>query len=326
MALSDNGTLLFAPAPESRGVQAVWITREGSITPVDSAWSFLPGSGATLSPDGHRLAVAVVDGASTDIWLKELTPGGGRTRLTFGANAGRPEWTQDGKSLVYTEIQAGTGQWDVRRRRVEGTDSGRIVLRATRDIASIALLRDSTRLIVRHGAPPTRDIYLGRSGTAGAAGTLVPLLASDAVEEVAMSLSPDERWLAYVSDESGRFEVYVVPFPDVKAGRWQVSVAGGRSPRWARSGQELFFRDLTGAIVAVSVTTGGSPTFGERRVLFRPVGIRGDPMNVHFDVSPDGRRFLFLYAPNRDDERASITAVLVQNWLTEVRNRLKGTR
>jgi len=326
MALSDNGTLLFAPAAESREFQATWITRDGSVTPVDSGWSFLPGSAATLSPDGQRLAVAVQEGGSTDIWLKELRPGGALTRLTFGANAGRPEWTHDGKSLLYTESHAEPGRWDVRLRRVDGTDSGRIVLRSSRDIRSLALLRDTTRLIVRHGPPPTRDIYLARLGTGTAADTLLPLLASEAVEEVAMSLSPDERWLAYASDESGRFEVYVVPFPDVKAGRWQVSLDGGRSPRWARSGHELFFRELRGEFFAVPVTSGPSPTFGERRLLFRSEGVRADPMNVDIDVSPDDRRFLVLRAPRRENAPDPSIAILVQNWLTDVRERLKGPR
>jgi eukaryotic-like serine/threonine-protein kinase len=325
MALSDNGTLLFAPAADSRDFQASWITRDGSVTPVDSGWSFLPGSAATLSPDGQRLAVGVQEGGSTDIWLKELRPGGALTRLTFGVNAGRPEWTHDSKSLLYTESHAEPARWDVRLRRVDGTDSGRIILRSTRDVRSLALLRDTTRLIVRHGPPPTRDIYIARLG-AGAADTLLPLLASAAVEEVAMSLSPDERWLAYASDQSGRFEVYVVPFPDVKAGRWQVSLDGGRSPRWARSGRELFFRDLRSGFFSVPVTIGSSPTFGERRLLFQSEGIRTDPMNVDMDVSPDDRRFLVLRAPRHENAPGPTVAVLVQNWLTEVRERLKGPR
>jgi serine/threonine-protein kinase len=325
MAVSDNGTLLYAPGTGAEEFQPVWITREGSITPVDSTWSFVPGSAATLSPDGNRLAVAVEDGASTDIWLKELAPEGGLRRLTFNGNASGPEWTHDGKALLYTNVQEGTGSGDITRRRIEGTDSGRTVLRTTRNVASIALLQDTTRLIVRFGPPATRDVYFWRGGTASP-DTLVPLLASDRHEEVAMSLSRDERWLAYASDESGRFEVYVVPFPDVKADKWQVSVAGGRSPRWARSGRELFFRDLTGGLVSVPVTIGSIPTFGERRLLFRPDGVRNDPMNVHFDVSPDDRRFLFLKRPRHDDEQTSGSTVLIQNWLTDVRERMKGTR
>ena len=325
MAVSDNGTLLYAPAAEDEGYQPVWITRDGRSTPIDSSWSFVPGSAATLSPDGNRLAVAVEDGASTDIWLKDVAPGGGLRRLTFNGNVRGPEWTPDGKSLLYTNVQEGTGAGDITQRRVDGTDSGRTVLRTTRNIASIALLRDTARMIIRFGPPATRDVYFWRGGAASP-DTLVPLLASDQYEEVAMSLSPDERWLAYASNESGRIEVYVVPFPDVKADKWQVSVAGGRSPRWARSGKELFFRELTGGLIAVPVTIGSIPTFGERRLLFRPEGIRTDPMNVQFDVSLDDRRFLFLQRTRRDGEEVSSSTVLIQHWLTDIRARMKGTQ
>jgi Tol biopolymer transport system component/tRNA A-37 threonylcarbamoyl transferase component Bud32 len=325
MAVSDNGTLLYAPAIEAERFQAVWFTRDGRSTPVDSSWSFVPASAATVSPDGKRLAVAIDDGRSSDIWLKELAPGGGLSRLTFTGDVRSPEWTHDGNALIYMNVLDASRGGFLRRRSVQGTDSGRTLLQTARNIASVALPRDTSRMLLRFGPPVTRDIYLWRVGTASA-DSLVPLLANDRQEEVAMNLSPDERWLAYTSDESGRFEVYVVPFPDVKADKWQVSVAGGRSPRWARSGKELFFRDLTGGLFAVPVTVGSIPTFGDRRLLFRPEGIRSDPMSVQFDVSPDDRRFLFLQRTRREGEETTGTTILIQGWLTDVRERLKGTR
>jgi len=325
MALSANGTLLYAPAFASNEVQPIWVTRDGRSSPVDSTWSFDPGTGGpVVSPDGRRLAVTIQDGASTTLWLKDLTAGGGLTRLTFDGIASTPQWTGDGGSLVYTHIYAGTRQWDVKRRRVDGADSGRTVFRSRRDLASFALLRDTGNLVVRFGPQPTRDIYVTRRGST-AGDTLVPLMANDGFEEVAMSLSPDERWLAYTSDESRRFEVYVVPFPDVKSGRWQISAAGGRSPRWARSGRELFFKDLADGLLAVPVTSGPSPFSGERRLLFRLPALNNDPMQVSFDTSPDDSRFLFLRALGREDAQAS-NVVLVQNWLTEVKERMKGAR
>jgi Tol biopolymer transport system component len=322
MAVSENGTLLFAPAAEAQKFQPSWVTRAGRITPVDSAWSFVPGSAATLSPDGKRLAVTIEEGSSTDIWVKELSAGGGLRRLTFDGHARAPEWTPDGAALLYLDVLDASRTGSVRRQRLEGTDSGQTVLRSARNVASIALLRDTTRLIVRFGPPVTRDIYLGvRGGTS--ADSFVPLLASDRQEEVAMTLSPDERWLAYASNASGHMEVYVVPFPDVNAGRWQVSLSGGRSPRWARSGRELFFTTLAGGIMVVPVSASANPTFGERRLLFRLEGIGPDPMNVHFDVSPDDQRFLFLLAPAGEKDQTP-SVILVQHWLTDLRERMKG--
>ena len=324
MAVSDNGTLIYAPAAEAPPMQLAWFSRDGHSTPVDSSWTFAPSGFATLSPDGKRVAVAIEDGQSSDVWLKDLGPAGGIRRLTFTGDATGPVWTRDGKALRYINQMEVSRTGDIMERLVDGPDSGRTVVRTARNIASIALLRDSASMIIRFGPPATRDIYFWRGG-APSPDTLVPALASDQNEEVAMSLSPDERWLAYASDESGTFEVYVVPFPDVKADKWQVSVAGGRSPRWARSGKEVFFRDLTGGLVAVPVTIGAIPTFGERRLLFRPEGVRGDPMSVHFDVSPDDRRFLFLRRASLDGEDVSRT-VLVQHWLADVKERMKGAR
>lgn len=324
MALSDNGTLVYSPAFANDVAQPVWVTRDGNVSPVDSAWSFDPGGSPVVSPDGRRLAVAIQDGAATNIWLKDLVPGGALTRLTFDGVATAPQWTGDGGVLAYTHVFAGTRQWNVKRRRVDVADSGRTVFGSQRDVASIVLLRDTSQLVIRFGAAPTRDIYLARRGAASA-DTLVPLMASDRFEEVAISLSPDERWLAYTSNESGRFEVYVVPFPDVRSGKWQVSAGGGRSPRWARSGRELFFRDLADGLLAVPVTSGPSPAFGEPRLLFRMDRLYEDPMQVQFDTSPDDRRFLFLRALGREEEQA-LKVVLVQNWLSEIGQRMRGAR
>src|SRR5206468_1237916 len=102
-------------------------------------------------------------------------------------------------------------------------------------------LRDTTRLVVRLAPSVSRDVFVAKRGPAGKESELVPLLANDKFQEVSMALSPDERWIAYASDESGRYEVYVRPFPDVNGGRWQVSQEGGGAPRWAHSGHELFY-------------------------------------------------------------------------------------
>ena len=107
-----------------------------------------------------------------------------------------------------------------------------------RAVFEVVRTRDTTRLLVRLGVPPTRDIALFVRGDS----TTTPLVAAGGFEEVAPALSPDGRWLAYASNESGRYEVYVRPFPDANAGRWQVSRNGGNEPVWAHNGRELFYR------------------------------------------------------------------------------------
>ena len=140
-----------------------------------------------------------------------------------------------------------------------------------------------------------------------------------------MTVSPDERWLAYASNESGRFEVYVRPFPGVSSGRWQASLSGGRAPRWAPSGRELFFRNLTNDLVAVPISQGVSLTLGERRILFHLDGFPPNPMQVAYEVGPDGR-FLYLRQIGPGNSGPSTPVILVQNWLVEVRARMKGQR
>jgi hypothetical protein len=137
------------------------------------------------------------------------------------------------------------------------------------------------------------------------------------------AFSPDGRWLAFSSDESGRTEVYVVPFPDVGSARWAVSMQGGSDPLWSRRGDELFYRDATDRIVSVSVKT--APTFspGVSRVLFSASAYASYPGHRQFDVSPDGRRFVMLL-PVQDTVRTRV--VLVKNWFEELAAKTRPRR
>jgi serine/threonine-protein kinase len=332
MALATNGTLLFVPgtASQSEGVptEAVWVTREGRVTPVDSGWSFARSTngGVALSPDGRRLALAIRASGSEDIWIKELDLGP-FTRLTFDGVNVRPAWTDGGRSVLYLSRPDTIGTEDLKRRRADGTGSAELLLGATRAIFEVRPLRDTMQLLVRLGTPPSRDVYLLRRGAATGDSALTPLLANDAYQEVAIALSPDERWLAYASDESGRYEVYVRPFPDVDAGRWQISRDGGSEPRWAHSGRELFFRSAAGQLVAVPVGAGSGFTAGDHRTLFRVDGFYSGQNHAGYDVSRDDRRFVFLRSLGTGPgEAAPTTAILVQNWLTEVDTRVSGSR
>ena len=136
-------------------------------------------------------------------------------------------------------------------------------------------------------------------------------------------LSPDGRWLAYQSDESGRLEVLVRPYPDVQSGRWQVSTAGGSLPRWRHDGRELFFLDGT-ALAAMPVPSGPAFTVGAARRLFdvTPFGTR---LGADYDVSPDGRQFLFVLA-RPAAARPPAEIIVVQRWAGEVARRLAEER
>jgi serine/threonine-protein kinase len=150
--------------------------------------------------------------------------------------------------------------------------------------------------------------------------TAVIQLTSSATGEVSPRFSPDGRWLAYLSTESGTPEIYVSPFPDFAASRVIVSQSGGTEPVWSRDGRELFYATATGTrIVAAKVET--SPTFRvlERRVLFVRQGLNAVLTGGSYDVTPDGKRFLMYGGAEREEERF----VLVLNWAAEIDNVLR---
>jgi Tol biopolymer transport system component len=330
MALAADGTLLFVPGEasgESPPVEAVWVTRDGRATPVDSGWAFVhaPNGGIALSPEGGRLALAVRASGGDDIWIKELDDGP-FTRLTFEGSNARPVWTADGALVLY--ISTGdSGSADVRGRRADGTEGAAPVLDATRTVWQILPTPDTTRMVVRLGVPPTRDVYLFRPGAGRGDSAITPLIASDAYEETSIALSPDGRWLAYASNESGRYEVYVRPFPDVGEGRWQVSRDGGNEPLWAKSGRELFYRSANGDLVVVDVLPGTGFRAGGPRVLFSAAGYLANSSSTEYDITPDDGRFVFKRVVGTGESGPlTLTAVLVQNWLSELEGRGAGSR
>ena len=133
-------------------------------------------------------------------------------------------------------------------------------------------------------------------------------------------VSPDARWLAYQSDETGRFEIYVRPYPDVQSGRWQVSSNGGTSPRFSPDGREIFYYDGAGLSAVAFPATSGRPTRGAPVRLF-PIAVFGSRFGPDYEVSPDGRRFMFIVdGPNAEPPRAHL--VFVEHWGEELRSRL----
>ena len=134
-------------------------------------------------------------------------------------------------------------------------------------------------------------------------------------------VSPDGRWLAYEADDSGRFNIYVRPFPDVSSGYWQVSTDGGTRPLWARNSQELFYLSVTGALMRVGVAAG--PTWAATAPTKLFEGRYGAAANQNgrtYDVAPDGKRFLMIKAGGSADQTAVPTSLIViQNWLEELK-------
>jgi Tol biopolymer transport system component len=149
---------------------------------------------------------------------------------------------------------------------------------------------------------------------------VTPLVATEFGEQDP-ALSPDGRWLAYSSNETGQWEVYVRPFPDVGSSRVRVSTDGGIGPLWAKAGSELFFVDADGDLVAALFET--DPEFGvlRRETLFNTVGYEAEASRSFYDISPDDQRFLMGRFPTLG-EASSLSHVLVQNFFEELRQRV----
>ena len=149
-------------------------------------------------------------------------------------------------------------------------------------------------------------------------------MASPTFHEFAPALSPDGRWLAYTSNESGRNEVYVRTYPDVAGGRWQVSQAGGITPVWSHGGRELFFQNGAKALMVAPVLSGSTFTLGAQVKLFDASGFAGVDGALFYDVEPDDKRFVFFRPIVRSSPATEDKLVQVTNWAAEVRAKLAG--
>jgi Tol biopolymer transport system component len=272
-----------------------------------------------LSPDGRRVAVGV--GASVgglNIWVKQLDKGP-FTRLTFGGQDRRPVWSPDGRVVAFVRDTLSTAIVVVRP--ADGSGPDRRLARIDRQIQEVAWSRDGRWLLLRtdNGTAGAGDIVGVR--TSGDS-TPVPLVSSP-FTELHPALAPDGRWLAYTSNESGSNEVYVRPFPNTSGGQSQVSNGGGSEPRWSSDGRELFFLSAGGRLVAAEIATGPSFAVRELRSLFDVSGFSVEPFHQGYDVSSDGRSFIFAAPRQSATGLRTPQVVQVDNWFADVRLRLR---
>src|SRR6267378_3333758 len=318
LAVSDNGTLVYTRGVAPGKLELVWVTRDGKAQPVDPDWQGVFGE-PSLAPDGRRLAVSLLPNASydgiaqvSDIWIKRLDRGPS-VKLTLEEKTDQySTWTPDGKSVTFTSNAAGS--IDLWTKRADGSTQAVLQLHEKRGAFSPRWSPDGKWLVFRTNRyqPGAGDILGIRPGIDTVA---VPLVATRFTEN-APAISPNGRWLAYSSNESGQYDVYVVPFPNTAAARWQVSTGGGTEPLWSHSGKELFYRDVAGSLVAVEVQS--SPTFslGRSTALFPARAYLSFERGLQYAVAPDDRRFLMI---RQVPVSAPDELVVVDNWFEELK-------
>ena len=315
LALSGNGTLVYTTGGAIGARRVVWVTREGVPTPVDPGWDPQGSIDAVaLSPDEKALAVALSRNGKSDIWVKAL-PAGPFSRITFGdTGSTRPVWAPDGRSLLYISDRVGSSVGPVYQHRADGTGNATLVFRGTTDWGQAVPSGDGRWLILRNapisGSP---GIFGVRQGDT----TATPLVSS-AASNMFPALSPDERWLAYASDESGTMEVYVRPFPETSSARWQVSTAGGIQPVWSKSGRQLYYVNGQNELIAADIRPGATFAVGEQRALFSVAPFLRLGATPSYLVSADDKRFIML----REGEAAQESELIVaMHWLDALKGK-----
>ncbi len=315
-AVAENGTLVYQHG-QGGDVSVVWVDRSGRDAPVDST---LKGdfSSATISPDGRQLALARSGTGGSQIWVKQLRTGAFSPISQGFEDADRPVWSPDGRSVAFL-ANRDNHRW-AWIRRADGSDSARVIGGTGVEFDEVALERSGRYTLLRSegSAVGTRYLLVLEKG-----GDSIPRpLVRSRYDNFAMSLSPDGRWLAYVSDESGNAEVYVRPFPSVDSAKFAVSLGGGVEPLWRRDGAELFYRNPRGDMYAVTIGPGRQFEHGAPRMLFSRPGMALQEFYRSYDVHPDGRRFLMLKTGGAEARNLNV----IFNWRPEVQGGQRAAR
>ncbi|MEX2273367.1 MAG: protein kinase [Vicinamibacterales bacterium] len=315
--LSASGTLAYVPGGLHESArELVWVTRQGKASPgitmrgLTRTWK--------LSPDGTRV-VRNNAGGPGDIWIENLE-GGRSTRITNSPERGNFNgvWSGDGQFVVFAR---GFGNTNLFRRPADGRDVEQRLTSNDHPQGPMSVSPDG-RWLAFYDIDPVSgsDIWvlplpagpIGPSGDAIARAR--PFVKTNDNEGYAV-FSPDSRWMAYQSNDSGRFEIFVRAFPDGQQ-VFRVSADGGISPTWSPTGDELFYRGLNGKMMAVAVRTDASFEAGKQRELFDAL-----PYESIYSVSADGERLLMM--PLIVSEQSATQINLVLNFLTELRPRIR---
>jgi Tol biopolymer transport system component len=309
-SIANDGTMAYIPGgPGANMRQLVWADHGGNLQPVNLQPAQY--NDIRVSPDGSRVALLIGSSGSGDVWVFDFERETS-TRLTFDTVNASPVWSSDGKSIFYTAIDPAGTKSAVLRKPADGSREAEVVVSLPGTAYIKAIEPDGSSVMIDHQVNTNRaDIVQLRLEQ----GAEISPIVKTPFHEYSAALSPDGRWLAYQSNESGRPEIYVRDLSE-SGGRWQISTGGGVGPRWSPDGRELYFRfnDLF-----MSVAVEARPAFqaGTSKRLFSGIYNLSSASGVSYDVDPKGGRFLMLRPMGDPTARAQVRVVL--NWSDELR-------
>ena len=310
---SENGLLAYITgSPKSRRSRLVWRYRDGRADPL--AAPIAGYVGPRLSPDRKRIAVPIEGGTTFDVWTWDIERET-LTRLTFEGDNTRVVWSPDSRRVAFASVR-NNALMSTFVKAADGSGADELLYSPKPDsdwgqTTPGDWSGDGRNLLIEFSdSNQTNILVLGLKDRDAR------ILLHSPAAEVGPALSPDGRWLAYCSDESGQAEIYVRPFPEGE-GRWQLSGAGGIAPRWSPDGREIFYRWQT-SLYAVRIDASGGRVHADRpRRLFD--NLPAATLDGDFDVL-DGQRFLLVEPA--EDEGAPKGVTVVVNWLDDLRRRI----
>ena len=296
----------------------MWVDRKGEEEelPTPPDYYLTP----KVSPDGKQVALAISKNGTPQIWILDLARKN-PTRLTLDNSSNfLPIWTPDGKRIVFTSNRDGI--YGIYWKAIDGT--GEVQKLGTAQdlyLKPYSCSSDGKILAIEESSVSFTDYNIG---TLSMEGDLARrLLLHEEYTEGQPNISPDGKYIAYMSIVSGQTEIYVCPFPEVDKGKWQISANGGCFPLWAPDGRQLFYRNGD-AVMAVLIDTGSTFIAVEPEMLFQTMSVSVDAAGPTWDIHPDGKRFLMMKeagnTASADGAPGKINIVL--NWLEELKERV----
>ncbi|MCX6173795.1 MAG: protein kinase [Ignavibacteriales bacterium] len=307
--VSDNGTLAYIPgAIEGGSRKIVKINMKGEVTSLDSVGH--PYLEPRLSPDNKKIALVIRDEENFDIWIFDIMRKA-LNRLTFGGINRTPQWSPDGKNIAYMK-QLEKGKFGIYIKSYDGSGN------------EVEVYRGDTRLYLDYWTRDGANLIIDNLTNGAQSDLLVVPLKGDKKpwkyldskkDEYEASISPDGKWLSYLTDESGLYQIYVRSFPN-KEGKWQISTDVAEEPRWSPDGKTIYYRKSS-QMFSVPIST--SPTFaaGIPKVMFSGFPAMNVDSGITFDITSDGKYFITTSLVKGISFK---NISLVLNWTDEIKN------